>query len=261
MPNNNLSTTGEIEKWYTFYSETEGRDYYYNPRTRKATWISPNDLLPQIQGLTLKSVTTIKSSTTERDIGLCTKGETAASLRTAVKKYRIAWLVGIAGLVVFLQIRKGDTEKTRTPHAVRIMEETSASVYIKHVEKMSNYVSAEADQESSEQEAFLILTDAVCFKVVDMMHRIEKSMNSVIGEELSSEVIRNARLNVQVRSDGLATTIEQGEEIVRRVKLAKQLEEERSATDNCRNPLMSLIWKKYRRNKGGRKRQLERRSS
>jgi len=27
--------------WYTFYSETEKRDYYYQPKTKTATWIVP----------------------------------------------------------------------------------------------------------------------------------------------------------------------------------------------------------------------------
>jgi hypothetical protein len=34
-------------EWYTFYSDKEGREYYYNPKTKVATWIFPDNATVQ----------------------------------------------------------------------------------------------------------------------------------------------------------------------------------------------------------------------
>jgi hypothetical protein len=42
-----LKSENEPIKWYTFYSQKAGREYYYEPRSGVVTWILPDDLHPQ----------------------------------------------------------------------------------------------------------------------------------------------------------------------------------------------------------------------
>jgi hypothetical protein len=188
---------------HSFFSEKEGREYYYNPVDQVATWTLPDDLQPfspDRQGDNIESNRAPRRHSKEEP--------------NSPKNESIA----IGSRSLDLEENTPNLQNTQDKHDLSLMKIIDRIYQNKLM--LVGIFCIWMWLKSAWEEASRPTSEADSQDPLEILRRVETSYRAIVGDEIFKTVQRAATI---VNFDDFASKLRQGEGIVRRVAIAKNM--------------------------------------
>jgi hypothetical protein len=197
-------TADKQTKVCAFFSEKEGREYYYNPVDQVATWIRPDG--PRPVSPVLEGYSTESNQVSPKD-----SKEEANNQETEP--------IAIASRSLDLEDYPPNLQKTQEKKILSLRQMINR-IYHNKLMLLGIFciwMWLKSAWEEASRPAFQADSQ---HDPLEIMRRVETSYSAVVGEKTLRGVQRAAPI---LSFDDLASKLRQGEEIVRRVAIAKNM--------------------------------------